>query len=160
MNALRSLIQIFIVLTFAVFATASAQERPSYGQDITLANAKKVAQAALAEAQKNSWNVAIAIVDNHGALVYYERMDDTQTASPVIAIEKARTAAMFRRPTRAMEDMVNKGRVSLLGITVATPIIGGLPIMVGGKVIGGIGVSGVTSDQDEQVAKAGLEGFK
>jgi glc operon protein GlcG len=162
MYALRSLIQIFSVLTFAVFATgASAQERPpSYGQEITLANAKKVAQAALAEAQKNSWNVAIAIVDNHGALVYYERMDDTQSASPVIAIEKARSAAMFRRPTRAMEDMVNKGRVSFLGIPVATPITGGLPIMVGGKVIGGIGVSGVTSDQDEQVAKAGLEGLK
>lgn len=104
--------------------------------------------------------MAIAIVDNHGALVYYERMDDTQSASPVIAIEKARSAAMFRRPTRAMEDMVNKGRVALLGIPVATPIIGGLPIMVGGKVIGGIGVSGVTSDQDEQVAKAGLDGFK
>ena len=161
MYSLRSLIQIFSVLTFAVFATAaSAQEMPSYGQDITLANAKKVAQAALAEAQKNSWNVAIAIVDNHGALVYYERMDDTQTASPVIAIEKARSAAMFRRPTREMEDMVNKGRVSFLGIPVATPITGGLPIMVGGKVIGGIGVSGVTSDQDEQVAKAGLDGFK
>ena len=161
MYPLRSLIQIFIVLTFVVFATgASAQERPPYGQDITLANAKKVAHAALAEAQKNSWRVAIAIVDNHGALVYYERMDDTQSASPVIAIEKARSAAMFRRTTREMEDMVNKGRVSFLGIPGATPITGGLPIMVGGKVIGGIGVSGATSDQDEQVAKAGLEGFK
>ena len=148
-------------LTFAVFATgALAQERPPYGQDINLVNARKVAQAALAEAQKNSWRVAIAIVDNHGALVYYERMDDTQTASPVIAIEKARTAAMFRRATREMEDLVNKGRVSLLGIPGATPITGGLPILAGGKVIGGIGVSGVTSDQDEQVAKAGLEGFK
>jgi glc operon protein GlcG len=161
MYALRTLRQISSVLTFALFTTgASAQERPSYGQEITLANAKKVANAALAEAQKNSWNVAIAIVDNHGALVYYERMDDTQSASPVIAIEKARSAAMFRRPTRAMEDTVNKGRVSFLGIPVATPITGGLPIMVGGKVIGGIGVSGVTGDQDEQVAKAGLEGFK
>ena len=86
MFALGSLIQIFSVLTFAVFATgASAEERPGYGPDITLANAKIVAQAALAEAQKNRWNVAIAIVDNHGAFVYYERMDDTQSASPVIA---------------------------------------------------------------------------
>ena len=161
MYALRSLIQIFSFLTFAVFATGtSAQETPSYGQDISLANAKKVAHAARAEAQKHSWNVAIAIVDNHGALVYFERMDDTQNASPVIAIEKARSAAMFRRPTRAMEDTVNKGRVSFLGIPGATPITGGLPIMVGGKVIGGIGVSGVTSDQDEQVAKAGLDGSK
>jgi glc operon protein GlcG len=161
MCALKTLMQISSILTFALFATtASAQERPSYGQEITLANAKKIADVALAEAQKNSWNVAIAIVDNHGSLVYYERMDDTQSASPVIAIEKARSAAMFRRSTRAMEDTVNKGRVSFLGIPVATPITGGLPIIVGGKVIGGIGVSGVTSDQDEQVAKAGLEGFK
>ena len=161
MYALRSLIYLFVVLTLAVFATgASAQEIASYGRDITLANARKVAQAALADAQKNSWNVAIAIVDNHGILVYFERMDDTQTASPVIAIEKARSAAMLRRPTRAMEDMVNQGRAAFLGLPGATPIIGGLPIIVGGKVIGGIGVSGVTSDQDEQVAKAGLDGFK
>ena len=161
MYALRSLIQILSVLMFAVFVTAaSAQERPPYGQEISIANAKKVAHAALAEAQKNSWRVAIAIVDNHGALVYYERMDDTQTASPVIAIEKARTAAMFRRTTREMEDVVNKGRVSLLALPGATPITGGLPIILGGKVVGAIGVSGVTSDQDEQVAKAGLEGFK
>ncbi|HZA53300.1 MAG TPA: heme-binding protein [Candidatus Udaeobacter sp.] len=161
MCPLKTVMQISSILMFALFGTtASAQERPSYGQEITLANAKKVANAALAEAQKNSWNVAIAIVDNHGSLVYYERMDDTQSASPVIAIEKARSAAMFRRSTRAMEDTVNKGRVSFLGIPVATPITGGLPIIVGGKVIGGIGVSGVTSDQDEQVAKAGLEGFK
>ena len=116
--------------------------------------------AGLAEAQKNNWNVVIAIVDNHGALVYYERMDDTQSASPVIAIEKARSAAMFRRPTRAMEDTVNKGRAAFLGMPLATPITGGLPIVIGGKIAGAIGVSGVTSDQDEQVAKAGLEGLK
>ena len=147
------------VVTIIVASTAWAQS-PSYGPDITLANAKKLAATALAEAQKNNWNVAIAIVDNHGALVYYERMDDTQSASPVIAIEKARSAAMFRRTTRVMEDTVNKGRTSFLGIPLATPIAGGLPIVVAGKIAGGIGVSGVTSDQDEQVAKAGLEGLK
>jgi uncharacterized protein GlcG (DUF336 family) len=161
MLAVKTITQISSVLVFALFATAaSAQDRPSYGPEITLANAKKIAAAALAEAQKNKWNVAIAIVDNHRALVYYERMDDTQSASPVIAIEKARSAAMFRRPTRAMEDTVNKGRTSFLGIPGATPITGGLPIFVGGKIAGGVGVSGVTSDQDEQVAKAGLEGLK
>jgi len=161
MSALKRIMQISIVLVFALFATiASAQDRPSYGPAITLANAKKIASAALAEAQKNNWNVAVAIVDNHGSLVYYERMDDTQTASPVIAIEKARSAAMFRRSTRVMEDTVNKGRPAFLGLPLATPITGGLPIVVGGKIAGGIGVSGVTSDQDEQVAKAGLEGLK
>ena len=161
MSTRRAVAYIASVLAFVLFAAfARAQDRPSYGPEITLAGAKKIAAAALAEAQKNNWNVAIAIVDNHGALVYYERMDDTQSASPVIAIEKARSAAMFRRSTRVMEDTVNKGRVSLLGIPLATPITGGLPIAVGGKIIGAVGVSGVTSDQDEQVAKAGLEGLK
>jgi uncharacterized protein GlcG (DUF336 family) len=87
-------------------------------------------------------------------------MDDTQSASPVIAIEKARSAAMFRRPTRAMEETVNKGRPAFLGIPLATPVTGGLPIVTSGKITGGIGVSGVTSDQDEQIAKAGLDGMK
>jgi uncharacterized protein GlcG (DUF336 family) len=159
--ALQIIFPSSLVLALIVFTSlVSAQQRPSYGPDITLADAKKLAAAALAEAQKNNWNVAIAIVDNHGALVYYERMDDTQSASPVIAIEKARSAAMFRRPTRAMEETVNKGRPSFLGIPLATPITGGLPIAIGGKIAGAIGVSGVTSDQDEQVAKAGLEGLK
>lgn len=161
MSALKTIVQISSVLVFALFATmASAQQRPSYGPEVTLDNAKKIAAAALAEAKKNNWNVAIAVVDNHGFLVYYERMDDTQSASPAIAIEKARSAAMFRRTTRAMEDTVNKGRTSFLGIPGATPITGGLPIIAGGKIIGAIGVSSVTSDQDEQVAKAGLEGLK
>ena len=161
MSALKPIVQISSVLAFALFATmASAQQRPSYGPEVTLDNAKKIAAAALAEAQKNNWNVAIAVVDNHGFLVYYERLDDTQSASPVIAIEKARSAAMFRRPTRVFEDGVAKGRVALLGLTGATPITGGLPIISGGKIIGAIGVSGVTSDQDEQVAKAGLEALK
>jgi len=157
MAALRTILQISAVLLCATLASAQA---PSYGPDINLAAAKKIAATALVEAQKNNWNVAIAVVDNHGALVYYERMDDTQSASPLIAIEKARSAAMFRRSTRVMEDTVNKGRMSFLGIPLATPITGGLPILVGGKIIGAIGVSGVTSDQDEMVAKAGLDGMK
>lgn len=161
MSTLKKIIQISGVVIFVLFVTmASAQDRPSYGPEITLVSAKKIAAAALAEAQKNNFNVAVAIVDNHGFLVYYERMDDTQSASPLIAIEKARSAAMFRRTTRVMEDTVNKGRTAFLGIPGATPITGGLPILAGGKIIGGIGVSGVTSDQDEQVAKAGLEGLK
>ncbi len=155
-----------IVASVVIFAVllggtlAPAQERPPYGPDITIDTAKKIAAAAVVEAKKNKWNVAIAIVDNHGFLVYYERLDDTQTASPVIAVEKARTAAMFRRPSKAFEEVVGKGRVAVLGLPGATPITGGLPIMSGGKVIGGIGVSGVTSEQDEQIARAGLDGMK
>ena len=139
---------------------AASAQRPPYGPEITLDNARKIAAAAVAEARKNNWNVAVAIVDNHGFLVYYERLDDTQTASATIAVEKARSAAMFRRATREMQDAVNKGNPAFLGIPGATPVAGGLPIVSNGKIIGAIGVSGVTSDQDEQVAKAGLEAVK
>lgn len=157
----RQFMQMLCVVLFALLAMpVSAQPRPSYGPQITLENAKKIATAAAAEAKKNGWNMAIAVVDNHGFLVYYERMEDTQTSSPVIAVEKARTAAMFRRPSKAFEDGIAGGRNAILGLPGATPITGGLPIMVGGKVIGGLGVSGAASDQDEQCAKAGLDALK
>jgi uncharacterized protein GlcG (DUF336 family) len=139
---------------------ASAQERPPYGNSITVDQAKKIAAGALAESKKNSWRMAISIVDNHGFPVYFERMEDTQTASIQIALDKAKTAAMFRRPSKAFEDGIAKGRVALLGLTGATPIEGGLPIMVDGRVIGGIGVSGMNSDQDAQAAQAGLNALK
>jgi glc operon protein GlcG len=143
-----------------VSGIASAQDRPPYGPDVRLDQAKKMAAGALAEAQKNKWRVATAIVDNHGFLVYFEKMDDTQTAGVETAIEKARTAAMFRRPTKVMEDALNKGRASILGFPGVTPVDGGLPIMVDGRVLGGIGVSGVNADQDAQVAQAGLNALK
>jgi uncharacterized protein GlcG (DUF336 family) len=139
-------------------AGAMAQERPPYGQEIGVDLAKKIAAGAAAESKKNGWRMAIAIVDNHGFLVYYERMDDTQTASVQVALDKAKTAATFRRPSKAFEDGIAKGRVALLGLSGATPIEGGLPIMSGGKVIGGIGVSGANSDQDAAAAAAGLKG--
>ncbi|TMH19631.1 MAG: heme-binding protein [Betaproteobacteria bacterium] len=138
-------------------AGAVAQDRPPYGQDVNLELAKKIAAGAAAESKKNGWRMAIAIVDNHGFLVYYERMDDTQTASVQIALDKAKTAATFRRPSKAFEDGIKGGRVALLGLSGATPIEGGVPIMAGGKVIGGIGVSGANSDQDAQAAMAGLK---
>jgi glc operon protein GlcG len=146
---------------FALFtAAALGQDRPPYGPQVGLDQAKRISAAALGEAQKNKWRVAIAIVDNHGFLVYFEKMDDTQTSGVEIAIEKARTAAMFRRPTKVMEEAINKGRVSALAFPGATPIEGGIPIMVDGRVIGGIGVSGVNADQDAQVAQAGLNALK
>lgn len=143
---------------FALFAAAAAaQDRPPYGTEIGLDQAKQIAAGAAAESKKNGWRMAIAIVDNHGFLVYYERMDDTQTASVRVAIDKAKAAAMYRRPTKAFEDGIAKGRVALLGLHGATPIEGGIPIMAGGKVIGGVGVSGANSDQDAQAAAAGLK---
>ena len=93
-------------------------------------------------------------------LIYYEMLDDTQTSSATIAIEKGCTAAMFRRPSKVFEDGVSSGRVAILGLPGATPIEGGLPIVVNGKIIGGVGVSGVNSDQDAQIARAGLEALK
>lgn len=150
-------------VTFAlvlVAGIASAQQRPSYGGQITLEDAKKIAAGAVVEAKKNNWNVAIAVVDNHGMLIYYEMLDDTQTSSATIAIEKARTAAMFRRPSKAFEDVVAKGRVAVLGLPGVTPVQGGLPIYANGKIIGGVGASGVNSDQDEQVVQAGLNALK
>lgn len=141
-------------------ASAQAPMRPPYGSAINLDTAKKIAAGAVAEARKNKWNVAIAVVDNHGMLVYYEMLDDTQTASAVIAVEKARTSATYRRPTKELEDNIASGRNAVLGLPGATPIEGGLPIVVDGRMIGAIGVSGVTSPQDGQVAKAGIDSLK
>lgn len=119
---------------------------------------EKIAAAAIAECTKNKWNVAVAIVDTHGMLIYYERMENTQTASADISIMKARAAANYRRTTRDFLDAINKtgpGTMTLPGV-VASP--GGIPIFADGKVIGAIGISGVTGDQDEQCSKAGIAG--
>lgn len=136
-------------------ASAAAQQRPGYGTPVTVDQAKKIAAKVVAECQSNKWNVAVSVVDTHGMLIYFERMEDTQTASSEISVMKARAAAMYRRPTRAFVDAIAQGGPSLLSLpgVVASP--GGVPLMVGGKVIGAVGVSGVTGDQDEQCAKAG-----
>jgi glc operon protein GlcG len=152
------MLKIILGIMLSGFVTfAAAQPRPPYGTDVTLEQAKKIAAATVAESQKNSWRMAIAIVDNHGMLVYFERMPDTQTASVQVALDKAQAAAMYRRPTKAFEDGIAKGRTALLGLRGATPIEGGMPIMLGGKVIGGIGVSGANSDEDAAAAVAGLK---
>jgi glc operon protein GlcG len=149
---------ILVGAALAAFTTgASAQDkRPDYGTDINATGAKKIAAEVLAECQKNQWNVAVAVVDNHGFLVYFERMDNTQTASMDIAVGKARSAATYRRPTRAFVDAINKGSPATTTLPGVFASPGGLPIMVDGKVTGGVGVSGATGDQDEQCAKAGL----
>ena len=162
MSAFKASSLVLAGLAISLLASlAVAQDvRPGYGLAVNLATAKKLAASAAAEAEKNNWNVAIAVVNNHGYLVYYEKMDDTQTASVTVAVDKARSAAIYRRPTRVFEKLVNEGKAAVLALTGMSASSGGLPIMVGGKVIGGIGVSGVTADQDEQVAKAGLEAVK
>jgi glc operon protein GlcG len=141
----------------ALVASASAQDRrPDYGTAVNSAAAKKIAAGVIAECQKNGWNVAVAVVDNHGFLVYFERMDNTQTASMDIAVGKAKAAATYRRPTRVFMDVINKGGPATATLPGVFASPGGMPIMVDGKVTGGVGVSGVTGDQDEQCAKAGL----
>ncbi len=146
-----------IAALFAVTAAAQDQ-RPGYGPSVNITQAKRIAAGVIAECAKNNWNVAVAIVDPHGGLVYFERMEDTQYASLDIAIGKAKAAATYRRPTRVFMEVINKtpATATLPGVF-ASP--GGVPIMVGGKVIGASGVSGVTGDQDEQCSKAGVAGM-
>jgi uncharacterized protein GlcG (DUF336 family) len=126
---------------------------------LTLEATKQIAASANAEAKKNKWNVVIAIMDDGAHLLYLERMDSTQIASVVVAQEKAKTAVLFKRPSKALEEAVVAGRNVVMTLPGATPIEGGLPIVVDGELVGAIGVSGGTSSQDGMVAAAGLADF-
>ena len=142
----------------AAVAASTAAQTMSYGTPVNLETAKKLAAPAIAEARKNNWTMAVAVVDPAGDLVYFERMDDTQVGSVDVAIAKARAAARFKRPTKQFQDTVAAGGEGLrmLGLPGAIPVDGGLPIVVGGKIVGAIGASGGTSAQDGQVAAAGV----
>jgi len=122
---------------------------------LSLEDAKRVAAAARAEAEKNGWAIVIAVVDDGGHLMYLERMDGAQKASSRIAEAKGRTAILFKRPTKAIEDNVLEGRTVMMGLPGAVPLEGGVPLMKDGQFLGGIGVSGVQSFQDGVVARAG-----
>jgi len=142
---------------FLLAPAAGAQVPLPSAPYINLDAAKRMAAAAEAEAGRHGWgNVAIAIVDASGDLIFFQRGDNTQTASLEIAIRKARTSAGFRRPTKAMEDAVLGGRTVVLALDGVLPIEGGIPVTVDGRVIGAIGVSGVTPQQDGQIAQAGI----
>jgi len=123
---------------------------------LTLEDCKNISAAAEAEAKKNNWNVCIAIHDDGGHLLHLIRMDGATPANSRIAIEKARTAAETRRSTAMWEERVKAGRLVMLKMPGVTPVQGGLPIVVDGECIGGVGVSGVQSHEDEQIAKAGI----
>ena len=151
-----------VVLTLSV-RTASAQALTNpYGPSINLETAKRAAAAAVAEVRKNNWNMAVAITDTAGELVYFEKIDGTQAASINIAVEKARSAARFKRPTKVFQDGVAAGGegLRLLALEGAVPIEGGVPLVVGGKIVGAIGASGGTSQQDGVVATAGVAALK
>ncbi len=123
---------------------------------LTLDDAKEIATVAEAEAKRNNWPVVIAIVDEGGHLLYFMRLDNTQYGSIEVAIQKARSAIAFRRPTKVLEEQVSQGHVRYLSLPGAIPIEGGLPIVLGNQFIGAIGVSGVRSHQDAQIAQAGI----
>jgi uncharacterized protein GlcG (DUF336 family) len=134
----------------------------AYGPSVTIDQAKKAAGAALAEARANGWTMAAAVVDPAGLLVYFEKMDDTQNGSVTVAQAKARSAALFARPTRAFQDMLTAGGEGLrvLRLEGAVPVEGGVPLRIGGRIAGAIGLSGGTSAQDGQCAQAGVDAIK
>lgn len=145
-----------------LLACAFAQMPNPYGAPISLEDAKKAAAPALAEAARNHWAMAVAIVDPSGNLVYYEKMDATQIGSANVAIDKARSAALFKRPTKTYQDALAAGGdgMRILRLQGAIPIEGGVPLLVEGKIAGAIGVSGGTAAQDGQCANAGASALK
>jgi uncharacterized protein GlcG (DUF336 family) len=153
----------------AALTSASAQQPaapppppPGYGPAITLEQAKKVMAGAEAEANKNKWNVCIAVLDSGGNLVMMHRMDGAQWGSLEVAREKAYSAVAFRRPTKVFSDLVEKGggNLRLLRLSGASMLEGGIPIVHDGKIVGAVGVSGVTAQQDAQIAQAGIDAMK
>lgn len=152
-TSIRAILAI-LCCTFIAVTPAQAQD---YGPNVTLEQARVVIAAAEQEAIRQNFNVAIAVVDTAGNLVAFVKRDNTQTASVLVAQDKAVTAAIYKRPSKALQDGLAGGGAGLriLGLRGATPVEGGLPLMVDGRIIGAVGVSGVTSEQDSMVATAG-----
>jgi uncharacterized protein GlcG (DUF336 family) len=147
-------------VVFCILAPRAAMAQPMpipYGQGISVEAARKVAKAAIAEGKKNGWFVSVAIVDTAGDLVFFERMDDAMSASVVVSQEKARTAARFKRPSKAFEDALVGGRQAILSLPGVTPVQGGIPLIIDGKIVGAVGVNGASSPQDHQCAQAAAD---
>ncbi len=148
-------IRTFATLAASLILVLQADAELPVKKILTLKAAKAIASAAEAEASKRGSTVVIAVVDDGGHLLLLERLDNTQVASVEVAIGKARTAAIFRRPSKDFEDQIKNGRAASLVLPGATPLQGGIPILVEGKVVGAIGVSGNTPQEDEDIAKIG-----
>lgn len=168
-SVVKSLIVSVLVLSAGcALAQAPASAPPTsiylipIGPAISLENAKKAAAAAIAEARKNGWLQTAAVVDPNGTLVYYEKMDNVELATAELAIDKARSAALYKRPTKVFQDGLEKGGRNLLILALkgASPIEGGLPIIADGKLIGAIGLSGDLPQNDGQCAAAGVAALK
>ncbi len=156
------IIFLFVLNSSIAFSQTAPPPAPVYGEPISLENAKKVLHAAQAYALGKQWTVVVAIVDTGGNLVALEKIDNTQIASVEVAIGKAKTANNFKRPTKALEDAIAGGGVGLrvLSLPNAIPIEGGELILVNGKIVGAIGISGMTAPQDGEVARAGVAVLK
>jgi glc operon protein GlcG len=162
----QKIVTLAIVLTVLSFLPSMCAQQPPasnyltpYGPPVSVETAKKAAAAALAEARKNNWLMAVAVVDPSGDLVYYEKMDNTQLGSAKVSVDKARSAALFKRPTKAFQDALAGGGAGMrvLGLEGAVPVEGGVPLMADGKIIGAIGLSGDLSEHDAQCARAGAD---
>ena len=143
-----------------IVAVAAAGQSPApYGPPVSVETAKRAASFAIGEAHKNGWTMAVAVVDPSGTLVYYEKMDNTQNGSATVAIEKARSAALFKRPTKAFQDALaaGGGGMRVLRVEGAVPLEGGVPIFIEGRIVGAIGMSGDSSEHDGQCAQAGAD---
>jgi len=159
----RPMLKFAAVALLTLYASNTFAQMPNpYGMSVNGENARKAAAAALAEARKNNWTMAAAIVDTAGDLVFFEKVDGTQAASTLIAVDKARSAVRFKRPTKALQDVLAAGGdgLRLLALQGAVPVEGGIPLLMDGKIVGAIGVSGGTSAQDGQCAKAGADTVK
>jgi glc operon protein GlcG len=146
-----------LAVVFLALAPLVRAEELATKKTLTLGVAKQIAAAAEKHAAENKWNVCIAIVDDGGHLVYFQRIDGTQTGSVAVSQAKAQTAIAFKRPSKVFEEGVAGGRNALLGLPGAVPLEGGLPLAVEGQMIGAIGVSGVTAQQDGLIAQAGVD---
>lgn len=161
-TCLASLVLTGTVASAWAQAPVAAPPPTPYGPSINVETSKKVAAASVAEARRNGWYMAVAIVDPAGDLVYFEKMDNTQAASIGIALDKARSSARFKRPTKAMQDVLAAGGEGLrfLALQGAIPAEGGVPLLMDGKIVGAIGVSGGSGQQDNQTAGAGAAAVK
>ena len=145
----------------SLLSSGALAQVPQYGPNVSNEQAHKAVVSAMAEARKQGLPMAVAVVDNAGQLVLFERMDNTQTGSIAVSQDKAISAAMFRRPTKAFQDAVAGGGAGLRVLTLrgANAVEGGVPIVIDGKIVGGLGVSSGSAEQDGSVAKAGIDGL-
>jgi len=162
MTASKTLVRAFVLAVLAVSSARAQTPPPPYGPPISAENAKKVMAAAEAEAAKNNWSVVIAIIDSGGNIVMLHRGDDVQLSSIDIAQGKAQTALRFKRPSKVLDEAISGGGAGLrfLALKDIVPLEGGLPLLLDGKIVGAIGVSGVLSAQDAQTARAGVDALK